>query len=192
MKKDNLNRRDNPLRMNSVYKDQIACLLDITTKLTELDKDRFDIDTLVKEIFPLIHNAIPYVSEMFIIKSSFDDKITVEGNNYKLKKTSIISDWDEKKDLIFWNYEEHPLNISTNPPKEAVCISHLCKLINDDTYFLLIVRDEEKKPFLSHEIQAIRIYSKILGWFIHYSLTDEVNRYMLVKHFKTTFEKQQN
>ena len=72
------------------------------------------------------------------------------------------------------------------------CISHLCKLINDDTYFLLIVRDEEKKPFLSHEIQAIRIYSKILGWFIHYSLTDEVNRYMLVKHFKTTFEKQQN
>jgi hypothetical protein len=191
MKKENFDRSDNILRIISGYKNQMACLIDIIDKLKELNKDSFGFDKLIKEIFPIICEAISDVSVIFIIRLSHDGKITLTGNNnYQLKANASLYEWNEEENLFFRNYEDHPFNISSNPAKEAVCISHLCKLpITDELYFLVIIRKEERKPFLSHELQAIKIYTRLVGGFINSSLANEMNRYMLTKDLSKNFFK---
>ena len=172
-------RADHPLYMVLAYQEQTAAVVRILDKLK--NEKAFDIKQIFNVIWPEILRIVPDLAGSMIIGLR-DKKITchVEKRESDIKKWSDLDQMSknkihevlEKQDtssVVFRNYEKDaPLVSKSSPEEQALAISWLCVLPDDEELFWIAVRDIESKPFLSHEIQAIKIISRIFGSHLSY------------------------
>jgi hypothetical protein len=175
-------RTDNPLRMIFAYQKQIASVVSLMDRLR--DGERFDIEDMLNIALDDIHNLVPHLVGTAIIGRA-DDQFTchakteteplIMGNwsNESVEfqaAMNVVSENKETESVIFQNYEKIPTLFAEDFfEKQATSISWLCNLPDYEQLFMVFVRKDKKFPFLSHEIQAIKMLSRIIGSHLNYT-----------------------
>ncbi|CAN2042057.1 putative GAF domain-containing protein [Candidatus Magnetomoraceae bacterium gMMP-15] len=184
------NRHDSPLRMILAYQEQTASLMELMDELAE--EQSYDLKKIFEIIWPHLKLIVTDIAGGAIIGLREDQqnnqiKIHAMQNIFKNikewdelndKAKEIISSAmieEESKNVKFWNREEYAPQFATGSKQnQAVSLSWLCDHPDDEKLFLILVRDVKKRPFLSHEIQAIKMTSRIIGWLDNYLFTNEL------------------
>jgi len=177
-----LQRADSPFHMIFSYQKQIASVVNLMDKLR--DGERFDIQNTLNVVLDDIHNLVPHLVGNAIIGRA-DDKFTCyakaeieplimsdwsNGSDQFKKAMNVVSEDKKTKSVIFQNYEKIPsLFIDDFFEKQATAVSWLCNLPDYEQLFMIFVRNNKKFPFLSHEIQAIKMLSRIIGSHLNYT-----------------------
>jgi len=143
-------------------------------------------------VWPYIQKVIIGVKKGYILERS-------EGNIECLAETesSDFKKWQEidessrkiisesfdktvKGEVAAWNSEAYknekggisfPVFHKETPGEGNSILSFLCENPDGEELFFIIVRYGEKTPFLSHETQAFKLTSRIVGWYLNYVLT---------------------
>jgi len=183
-------------RLNLRYQERIACLTDMMDTIKQ--KEEYDLDDIFNTVFDALDEMILNLHGGAIIGYK-EDKITffTTRNIDEPDDHWTSLNYDEKlyflkqlnseaaKDVIYWNYEANaPTIINTQIHELAIAISFLCKHADDENLYLIAYRNILKKPFLSDEIQLIKIVSRILGWHLNYEFTYQLLMYHIEKRFR--------
>jgi hypothetical protein len=178
---------DDPLRMAIVYQEQMASLIEL---ISQLNKDQsydrkkiFNIlwpqlELIVKDLAAGLLIGVKNDSIRCLVQKSHEDSIKKweeldEGSNRLIANTVEEVMANRSKEVVYWNGDEDtPPKFETDPSKpQYVALSWLCELPQDENLFILLIRNKENRPFLSHEIQVIELTSKLIGWFFNYIIT---------------------
>ncbi len=142
-------------------------------------------------IWPYVQNVIKGIGKGYILARSEGDINCVAetpGDDFKTWKElddvsqRIISEAFDHVidgDVIEWNSEayesaaqrNYPVFHSERPGEGNCILSFLCENPDGEDLFFLIVRYGKTAPFLSHETQAFKLTSRIVGWYLNYVLT---------------------
>ncbi len=192
---------DSPFRISLAYREQTGSLIEMLDRLKS--EEAYNRERIFKTFWPHIEQIVPDLAGGAIF-GLMDDKVKCHIEETKI--TSSMEKWDdldsqskkitisamkndEAKEVVFWNYEEDaPLFVTNSRKNQAVALSWLCEHPDGENLFLLLVRNIEKRPFLSHEIQAIKITSRIVGGFANYAFTYQLLKYGISETFKKTMK----
>jgi len=193
---------DSPYQMIMAFQEQNGALIEM---MDMLDKQRlYDLEEIFDKIRPLLIDIIPDLATGFIIgkkeQKNKEDRIkyhvTFESNESKpllkrineLDKNSVkiletAMDEERSKHGMCWNYiEEMPKFIEGVHEKQAFALCWMCDHPDDESLFIGLVRDiPKKRPFLSHEIQGLKMTSKIIGWYSNYAFVHQLLLYDVYK-----------
>jgi len=188
-------RLKNAQRLNLLYQERIACLTEIMDQLK--DMDQYDLSLIFSIVWQELNEMIVFLTggAIFGIKEdvlSFlaTQNIQIPVNYWeklaeqskKLVINSLKS--EDAKNVLFWNYEKDSPNlINDQSDQHAVSISFLCRQADDEDLYMLLFRNVSNQPFLSDEIQFIKIVSRIIGWHLNYEFTYQ----LLLYHCKKIF-----
>jgi len=103
------------------------------------------------------------------------------------QRQQVITEIESKssKEVLFWNYEHIAAEILHLKTEDiALAISLLCNRAVDEKMYMMLFRNKLKKPFINHEIQLIKIVSRIVGWHLNYEFTYQVLMYQFEKSFR--------
>ena len=172
-------RHDSPFKMNFFYQEQAYGLVEILDALKALNNDQ--LDKIFDIIWPHVKSIIPELSIGAII-SVKDNNLTCEASDNPLFQSMIneknIKGSDEKirdDEINIWNYDKEACEILETPnlEKQAITLSRLWELpdgskASDKKLYFILTRYKKERPFLSYEVQAIKLLSGMIGWFISY------------------------
>ena len=190
---------DGPFRISLAYQEQTGSLIEMLDRLR--GEEAYNRERIFKIFWPHIEQIVPDLAGGAIfglrddkVKCHIEEtKITSSMKKWddlddKSKKTTISAMRDdEAKEVVFWNYKKDaPLFVTDSQKNQAIALSWLCEHPDGENLFLLLVRNIEKRPFLSHEIQAIKITSRIVGGFANYAFTYQLLKYGISETFKKT------
>ncbi|KPA14698.1 hypothetical protein MHK_005089 [Candidatus Magnetomorum sp. HK-1] len=169
--------KDDPIQMLLDYQEIIGT---IRLLLTELEKiKQFNLSDIFNLTEQMITETIPDISACTLLGQKYGETIiNLIDNHY----TPFIENTDDtepfdlskinsiKEDGMVWNYETNiPTFISSKKSeKRAHLLTWMCELANDLNVYFYCVRDQIEKPFLSHEIDAILIFARIVGSHLSY------------------------
>jgi len=188
-------RLKNAQRLNLLYQERIACLTEIMDQLK--DMDQYDLSLIFsivwqelnEMIVPLTGGAIFGIREdvlTFLATQNIQMPVNYWETLAEHSKKQVINSLksDDAKDVLFWNYEKDSPNLITNQADQhAFSISFLCRQPDDEDLYMLLFRDVSNRPFLSGEIQFIKIISRIIGWHLNYEFTYQLLLYHCKKNF---------
>ena len=161
--------KDDPVQMLLDYQEVMGSIDLLLNKLEHINRfDQTLVFDLIKEI---IEETIPDISGYALIGRKYDKMMNLIQHNNAIVETTCtenefqLVDSEAIKNGMVWNYETHvPQFIQKDQfGQHAHLISWMCELENDLNLYLYYVRQQENKPFLSHEIDAITIFSRIAG-----------------------------
>ena len=169
--------KDDPYQMLLDYQEITGT---IRLLLIELEKIKcFNLSAIFNLTKTMITETIPDIDVCTFLGQKYGESIINLIDHHYI---SIIETADDEKSFdlskienikengMVWNYETNiPHFISTkNAEKRAHLLTWMCELANDLNVYFYCVRDQIKKPFLSHEIDAIIIFSIIVGSHLSY------------------------
>jgi hypothetical protein len=173
-------RHDSPYKMNLFYQEQAYGLVETLDSLKALNNDK--LDKVFEIIWPHVKSIIPELSIGAII-SIKNNKLTCAASDKPLF-ISMINDRDIKvtddqirdDEINIWNYDKKASEVLETPNLEnqAITLSRLWELsdynnkYNDQKLYFILTRSKKERPFLSYEVQAIKLLSGMIGWFISY------------------------
>jgi len=184
-------RKDSPIQMILAYQQLISKLIYIIDDLKE--DDVFNIKRILEILWPYLKKIVSPLSLGVILGISvkLEENINLSDDfvvNYQAVagEKELLLDWNEtdkiSKALIFkaikhdmksafcWNCHYaspkfiHPKNIAF-----PTMLTKLCHMPTGEILYLLLVRNNTKNIFLSHEMQAMMLLSKIVGERISYT-----------------------
>jgi len=175
------------------YQEQIGTLIEMSDRLK--DEEAYDLQKIFSVVWPHLNLIVPDIIGGAII-GLIDDELRchVRKKNDPIfirwadvspesmaKTRDALKKYDER-DIIIWNFEDGaPLFTSGTRKNQAVSISWLCEHPHEENLFLLLVRNNYKLPFLSHETQGIKLTSRMIGWVANYALSYQSLIYKLKK-----------
>jgi hypothetical protein len=193
---DNKNeRKDSPFEMIAAYQELVSRLIEMSDQLKR--EEAYDLDKIFSIIWPQLNFIIPELSggTLFgLLDDQFqcyaqrkNDPAFLEWEELSpkcLKETQIILNTDKENDFLIWNFDPGvPFFLSQDSMEQALCISWLCEHPHEENLYLLLVRNDMKRPFLSHECEAIKLISRIIGWVANYAMSYQSLMYKLNKDF---------
>jgi len=194
-------RRDNPIQMSLHHQEHIGSLIDILESLK--DKNALDPDLITDIVYPHFNFILPDLGAFYIL--SYDEiklKCIYERNLHKRSKSwkkinqstqneikELLNDELSSNDVNLSNYENtFPLFTKGDIKSQAVAISWLCEHPDNSNLFIAFVRCKRYKPFLCHEVQAIKLASRILGFYMNYAFTYQLLKVAIKKSFRKDLE----
>jgi len=193
---NNQNIKINAQRLNLLYQERIACLTEMMDELKE--QDEFDISNIFSIVYNSLNEMMLFLDGGCLIGIK-DDQLNVYAcqnietpENYWIdlplnKRQQIINELESKssKEVLFWNYEHNATeNLHLKTENIALAISLLCNRADDEKMYIMLFRNKLNNPFISHEIQLIKIVSRIVGWHLNYEFTYQVLMYQFEKSFR--------
>lgn len=178
-------RRDSPEQMILDYQEQIASLIELQDQLVNVHNYN------LKKIFEMAWPHLTCIAQD--LAGGFVLGIVEKNLNYYTNKKNdeCFHNWEnmdfefrenlrtvlgnyDKESAIVWNYRKnnHFTTTSSNC-KQAICIAWLCEKPDGETLYLMLVRDIAQRPFLSHEVQAIKLAARIIGSRANFTYTYE-------------------
>ena len=182
--------------LNLKYQERIACLTEMMDTLKQ--KDEYNLSEIFTIVFDALDEMIQHLYGGAIVGIK-DNELTFfttrnindPDNNWGLlsdgEKDSILKYFhsEDVKDVLFWNYEANaPIIINKNSYEHAIAISFLCQHADDEDLFMIVYRNQKRKPLLSDEIQIIKMVSRILGWHLNYEFTYQLLMYHIDRSFR--------
>jgi len=182
-------RQDSPFCMLVAYQKLNAVILKIIKEFKDKPVNSFS--NTLKILWPHIKEIISPVSAIAILEIDYqeDEKGNKSCQNYvikeraKIDETQLINNWNEidheSKQLIIstiiesteedawcWNgYLKQPMICNESKEKISIMLTLMCKLPNGKQHYLLFIREKNERPFISHEVETIRVISSIVGSF---------------------------
>jgi len=168
-------RKDSPINMILSYQEQISGLIELQEQLVEFEA--YNLRKIFNLAWPHLNNIISELVGGCII-GILDQNL----NNYVFKnKNGILKEWEKvdshsinliltalsqhnDRSAILWTYkEDSPKLTIDSPKKQVIALSWLCQKVDDESLYMMLIRNTERRPFLSHEVQAIELTSRIMG-----------------------------
>jgi hypothetical protein len=161
--------KDDPVQMLLDYQEIMGSISLLLKKLEQID--RFNESLVFDHIKTIIEDTIPDISGYALIGRKYDKMMNLIQKNNAIIETNCTENEfqlfisDTIKNGMVWNYETHVPNCIQKDQfyQHAHLISWMCELENDLNLYVYCVRQQNKQPFLSHEIDAITIFAKIAG-----------------------------
>jgi hypothetical protein len=195
-KQDNTDDRiKNAQRINLLYQERIACLVETMDNLKEMDQ--YDISHVFMLVWQKLNEMMLSFSGggIFGIKEKTLTFYASQRMSEPQKHWQSLSESSKQqlldslesyaaKDVLFWNYEHNAPHLIDNRPEQlSFSISLLCNHPDDEELFMFLFRDTPKKPLMSDDIQLVKIVSRIMGWHMNYEFTYQ----LLLYHCKKIF-----
>jgi uncharacterized protein with HEPN domain/CheY-like chemotaxis protein len=185
----NFKRQDCPFCMLITYQKLNSIILNIINAFK--DNIGYNFSKTLEILWPHIQKVISPVSAIAILEINYqEDK---KGNktcvNYlveekaKIDSQQLLKAWDdvdqESKELIIssiiqytedgawcWNgYLKQPDIFYQSHERISILLTLMSKMPDGRQYYLLFIRKKDKRPFISHEVETIRVISSIVGSF---------------------------
>jgi hypothetical protein len=201
-------KRDDPFRMLMAYQNMLIG----TERIIDILKigEQFDPYKICEDFWPYIQNMLSDVQGcLFFSLTDVKDPDPFQFY-FQNKCESYMNQWkdlssehqnnilnivlqvfqDDKREVALWNYDKDTeIFVKNSQNKIAMSISWLCDLPSDITFFMLLIRNEEKNPLLCHEVQAIKVISRIIGIHLKNTFSYQSLQMNLQERFDDTAEK---
>ena len=176
-------RLDSPVQMILDYQEQIGSLIELQDQLRDINA--YNLDMIFEIAWPHLNYIIPDLSGGLVM-GLLDGKLNkyAQKNNFEhmkswenisgASKQSIVSALkkDDMRSVILWNYEDDaPLFVSDFSENQAVEIVWLCEKPDDESLYIALIRNVKRRPFLCHEVQALKLAGGIIGSRANFAFT---------------------
>jgi len=167
---------ENPFKISFAMQDLLVRIGDMIDLLT-IEGEEYNPENIFQKYWPHLIKIVPEItggilfgvknSDIFIYNSINTNTIFEKWSDLESKhRIDVLKLLNNKdiKDVLFWNYNDMLL-VEETPKKHACSLSWLCDLPNQhkEKLYMFLIRKIEKRPFLCHEIQAIKTTSRIIG-----------------------------
>ncbi|MDM8555746.1 hypothetical protein QUF75_13520 [Desulfococcaceae bacterium HSG7] len=178
-------RRDSPIQMLLDYQEQFASLIELQDNLVDINA--YNLEKIFDLAWPHLNYIVPELAGGGII-GCLDKKIKSyahKDNSRFIKKWMDVNseskelilaalEKDTKRSVILWNYNsDAPLFVSDSRMNQTVALAWLCEKPDDEALYTVLVRNISKRPFLCHEVQAIKLAARIIGSRANFTFTYE-------------------
>ena len=193
---------ESSIQLNFAYQRKLSCITELIDGVK--NQENYDLQTIFDICWPHICDIVPFLTCGVVLGLKSDSiKYYAEQNhaarllrnpekiddNSKNKMVATLLRTDEK-DYSLWNYEKDSPSFLKGPAEHsAIFLSRLCEHPDDEFMFLLLFRIEPSKPFLSDDVQMIKIVSRIIGMHINYLYTYQNILYDIYGDYKRKFER---
>jgi len=183
-------RQDCPFCMLVAYHKLNAVILKIIKAFKDKPVNSFS--NTLKILWPHIKEIIYPVSAIALLEINYqeDEKGNKFCQNYvieekaKIDEGQLINNWNEidheskqliistinestEEDVWCWNgYLKQPMICNQSKEKISIMLTLMCRLPNGKQSYLLFIREKNERPFISHEVETIRVISSIVGVFL--------------------------
>ena len=166
---NNIDDRDDPVQMLLDYQEivgTIGLLLKELGQIAHFNESKIFhlIEQMITDTIPDIYGCAIFARKYETITNFINTNISIIEQDCSTEDLHFFDSVEIKNGMV-WNYETdipHFIQKET-ANKCAHMMTWMCELANDLNLYFYCVRNQKNKPFLSHEIDAINIFGRIVG-----------------------------